>query len=425
MKKKGFIILGIVIVVVIAIIDSITPKKVVWTPTYNEKETSPFDLKIFHDQLNDIFKEEKITTIKNTFYEYYQEKPFMGLTANSTYINIDEQYQPDPSSEENLLEFIGKGNIAFISANNFSTSLLDSLKLNNTIKNQSLLNVDRLKLSLKNSADVLNYKTKFKFQQFYFKDSTNYKALGMVSFKENDSITIRKNNFIEVKYKRGLFYLHTQPEIFTNYYLLKANNTKYINQLLSSIPSKISSDLDVYKTKDFVPVQPIKSTVYFESNFKSDDALTNSPLRFIKSQKELYAAWILLIIAIGIFLLINAKRKQRIIPIIPKVRNTSIDFVETIAILYEEADNFQPIIHHKINIFYKNIRNAYNIVTDNTNPKLVAQLSLKSGYDLKKTKELIRFVNALKVRETSSITLLKKLNKEIEDFNKNTNTWKN
>lgn len=413
MKKKGFIILGIVIVLLVILIDSLSPKEIIWDKTYNEQNKNPFDLKVFYDQLNKVFTSEKIVTLKNTFYEYQEENPSVKKEQNNLYLNIDDVFMPDKVSRNKLLEFIGNGNTAFISANTFADELLDSLHLLKSFKSKELNNVDSLYINLHHSKHFLKIEKKLKFYQGHFKDSTHLTSLGTISYTpKNEPIKIL-TNFIEVPYKKGRFYLHTQPEIFSNYYLLAIPNTQYIDQLLSSFPSTITAHKTAF------------NTLYFESNYKGNPDLANSPLRFIKKQKELYFAWVLILVGIGLFLLINAKRKQRIIPIIPKTRNTSLDFVETISVLYEEADDFQPMIHHKINIFYKNIRQKYNLITDNTNQKLAKQLSLKSGYDAQKTKELIRFINVLKHRDSSSIVLLKKLNKEIEDFNKKTNAWKN
>ncbi|MDO6800855.1 hypothetical protein Q4595_00205 [Wenyingzhuangia sp. 1_MG-2023] len=429
MKKKGFIILGIVLVVLTIVLENITPEKVIWQRTYHENETNPYDLKVFYDQLDTLFYQEKLVTLKNTFYEFTEEDPSINYQQNNTYINIDDGFFPDKTSEDKLLAFIGNGNTAFISANQFSSSLLNSLKIVKNFKGKNLMKTDSLTLSFVQKPESLTYKAKLKFYQNYFKDSSNIKSLGKIAFKSNDTL-FEKINFIEIPFKKGLVYLHTQPEIFTNYYLLETSNTKYINQLLSYIPTKVPNSninnthtvIQNGSTSTFVDNSTF---IYFESNYKTDADISNSPLRFIKKQKELYWAWWLLLIGVFLFFIINAKRKQRIIPILPKVRNTSMDFVETIALLYEEADNFQPIVQQKIHIFFKNIRHTYNIVTDKTNPKLVEQLSLKSGYDKQKTKELIRFINVIKTRETSSIELLTRLNKEIEDFYKNTNAWKN
>lgn len=426
MKKKLLILLGVVIVVLIVILDSTAPQKINWHKTYHEQKKQPFDLKVFYEQLDTVFHDYQIETLKETFYEY-QSKPLkmmMYQQRNCLYINIDNQFQPDHASEKQLLGYIGLGNIAFISANNFSKSLLDSLGVLENKRSKPIKREESLTLSLKGKT-TLNYIPKLKYFQHYFKDSTNVNAIGHVKFSSKDTI-YKKANFIEIPYKQGFFYLHTQPEIFTNYQLLKSKNTNYINKLLSTLPTRVVKKME----QDFLNTNTVVSIdntpyVYFESNHKASSELINSPLRFIKAQKELNWAWKLILIGFAIFFIINAKRKQRIVPILPKVRNTSLEFVETVATLYEEADNFQPIIQQKIHIFHKNIRNRYNIVTDSTNTKLASQLSKKSGYELSKTKELIRFMNTIKNRETSSITLLTKLNTEIENFYKNTTAWKN
>jgi len=377
MKKKGIIIID-------------------WEKTYHENKKHPFDLKVFYDQLETIFYDYQINTLKETFYEHQNNSVTTPNShkKNHTYINIDQIFKPDKTSEKTLLEFIALGNTAFISANQFSTTLLDSLGVKNNYRQQHFNQLDTVKLHLQDSVALLNYKPKLKHTQYYFKDSSNIKNMGYITTSTNDSLAYI--NFVKIPYKFGCFYLHTQPEIFTNYELLKAENTTYINHLLSLITKDTPNSYTLNpNTKD--------KHIYFQSNYLANQKLIKSPLRFIRA----------------------SKRKQRSIPIIPKVKNTSLEFIETIATLYEDTDNYQPLIKQKIHVFYRNIRNRYQIITDNTNKKFINQLSNKSGYDFEKTKELIRFINAIKNRDTSSISLLKKLNFEIENFYKNTATWKN
>lgn len=429
MKKKGIIIIGILIIGLAILLDSIAPAKFDWQKSYHESKKQPFDLTVFYDHLDTLFYDFEIETLKETFYEHQNRIFTTRNTTNNIYINIDERFEPDLASENKLLSFIASGNTAFISAHHFSASLLDSLHVLKQAKQSSFVLLDSLKLSLKHHQSSLAYIPKLKYFQTYFKDSSNINSLGYVGFNENDSISKKETNFIKISHGFGVFYLHTQPEIFTNYELLKAENTDYINHLISTIPEEpiLKKELSKDDKDLFVFNETIlsKKQIYFQSNYFANQELVNSPLRFIKANKELNLAWMLVLIGIGLFLIINSKRKQRIVPIIPKVRNTSLEFIETIATLYEEADNFQPIVQQKIHIFYKYIRKRYNIVTDSTNTKLAHQLSKKSGYDFDKAKELIRFINTIKNRETSSMTLLTKLNIEIENFYKNTNAWKN
>ncbi len=411
MKKTGIIIISSIIVLIVILLESNKSSNINWQKTYNENATNPYDLKVFYDQLKDIYADKKIIKLKKTFYEHLKgRKHFNHLESNTLYLNIDNQYFPDKSSENKLLQYIAKGNIAFISANTFSKTLTDSLGISSLIKD---IQISQDTLTATASQKTYTYVPKLKYQQCIFKDSSSITSLGSITYKTPIDTITSKTNFIAIAYQKGWFYLHTQPEVFSNYHLLKMENTEYVNTVLSSIANQI------------VPNNFGSSKIYFDSNYKTDDDLINSPLRFVKKQKELNLAWQLLLISLAVFLILNAKRKQRVIPIIPKVKNTSLEFVTTVATLYENSDNFQPIIHQKIHIFYKKLRRNYHLVTHTQDKKFIEQLSLKSGYSYNKTKDLIRFIDHLKNRETSSITLLLKLNKEIEEFHQKANAWKN
>ncbi|MGY5351815.1 hypothetical protein ACXGQW_04510 [Wenyingzhuangia sp. IMCC45533] len=409
MKKVVFILTGVVILVIVVLLESQKKKDIIWEKTYNENNTNPYDLKVFYEQLTNIYPNKDLIKLKKTFYEHTKNGAFAHLENNNLYVNIDNQYRPDAVSESTLLNYIAQGNIAFISADYFSTSLTDSLNITQNIKN---LAISQDSMTVSSNRSSYTYLPKLRYNQTIFKDSSNIKSIGNVAYRANDSI-ITSTNYVEIPYKKGVFYLHTQPEIFSNYYLLKMDDPEYVNQILSLVADKV------------IPSNPLSSKIYFESNYKIDDDLINSPLRFVKKNNALNLAWNLMLVALGIFLLLNAKRKQKIIPIIPPVKNTSLEFVETVTTLYEDSDNFQPIIHQKINVFYKDIRHQYNLITDTTNKQFIKQLSLKSGYDYQKTKDLIRLINNIKNRKTSSISLLLKLNKEIEEFYKKTTVWKN
>ena len=60
----------------------------------------------------------------------------------------------------------------------------------------------------------------------------------------------------------------------------------------------------------------------------------------------------------------QGKRKQRIIPVITPLKNTSLEFVETIGRLYYQKGTRSGIAHKKIIFFLDFIRTRYNIATN-------------------------------------------------------------
>ena len=79
------------------------------------------------------------------------------------------------------------------------------------------------------------------------------------------------------------------------------------------------------------------------------------------------------------------KRRQRIIPIIEPLRNTTLDFVETVSSVYYSQHDNNSIAKKKIQFWFDHIRQRYYLSTQNTDDKFVEQLQRKSGV----SKELI------------------------------------
>src|SRR4030095_15629147 len=100
-------------------------------------------------------------------------------------------------------------------------------------------------------------------------------------------------NFIKVPYKEGNFFIHLQPVAFTNYHLLKDNHDEYAQKVLAYLP---------------------KGQIYWAVKDQDGLLASGSPLRYVLSQPALRWAWYLFLGGMLIFMIFNAKRRQRIIP---------------------------------------------------------------------------------------------------------------
>lgn len=391
MRKKGvFITIGVIIVFILMV--SNDEKPIDWTPTYDETNTKPLDTKIFFSELPNWFHEESIKKIHISFYEYYEKDELYFDTTEGNYISISDEYKIDPTSFNSLLDFVAYGNYAFISAHDFPNFVKDSL--NFEIEYNPLIYGEHTQtLHLNFNNESLTYTNKLENNITFFKDTLLKKKLGYNLLKKKG----KQPNFIGIPYESGIFYLHTNPEIFTNYQLLESNNTNYISTLISYLP---------------------KGSVFFNRTLKYDPELSKSPLRYIFSQAPLKWAWIVMLIGIGLFMYFNGKRRQRIIPITKKNKNTTTEFVKTVSNLFFESEDYNNIIHKKINYFLEHIRSYYHLSTDKLNKEFVKKLALKSGNSVEDVQLLITMISNMKGNHYSTKIPLINLNKEIENFYK-------
>ena len=398
MTKSIKIYIGILLLLFVGIvaIEFSKPKPINWSKTYNETHKSPYGTYIFYNELEHLFPESEVNDLAVTPYEYFIDRynyEDENYDIHGTYMYIDEAMNIDDVSFEELLDFAYYGNTVFISSSNFPEILSDSLKFEPDID-----------YSFKGEADFRLANKTFKgdsihlargMTNVYFSklDSTNTTVLGYQKFGEEEKI-----NFVKIKQGSGALLLHLQPVVFTNYNLLKKNNKKYTAAILS------------YLSDD---------PIYFDSRNKKRYGLSSSPLRFILSQPALRWAWYLALLGIVIFVIFNAKRKQRIVRVIQPLENSTVAFTKTIGNLYYETKDHNNLIDKKITYFLEHIRRVYYLDTQVLDDKFVKNLSLKSGRDFDKTKQLINIIANLKAQQAYYENDLLNLNRAIEDFHNN------
>ena len=127
---------------------------------------------------------------------------------------------------------------------------------------------------------------------------------------------------------------------FTNYFLLHKDNDAYYNEALSVIPkdeTKITWD-EYFLHK------------LFDGHNKDD----NKGWLYVLFKYPPFK-WGLLaaIITIGVYVLLETRRKQRYIPAIAKPRNDSLDFVKTIGRLYYEKNDHRDLAKKMGIVFFR------------------------------------------------------------------------
>ena len=374
-KTKSYIVILVLIFFGIIYLDAQKPVPINWEPTFKLEDKAPYGLYLFDHEVEHLLNNKPIERIYETVYEHFEplydyDKSVDNYTVKGTIVAISKNYNIDQESTKELFYFVGHGNSVFISAEDFSKTLKDSLNFDNL----SEFGIEKgLYFSLANPKFNSNKSYLFKegIINTYFSeiDTTKTTVLGYQSIDNKTKLV----NFIKVPYKSGFFYLHTQPSCFTNIHLLKGNHYQYTEGVASYIPKKAS--------------------VFLMTNERKEKNVSNSPLRYIFSQPSLKWAWLISLIGIIIFMIFNAKRKQRVVPIIKPLENTTVDFTKTIGNLYYQEGNHQNIIDKKIIFFLEKIRNEYLIETQVLDDNFIKRLHLKSGKNIDDIKKVVQLIN--------------------------------
>lgn len=368
-----YIVFLVLLLVAIVLIDANRPKPLDWTPTFGIKDRIPYGLYIFDQEFSKLKINDTIEKTTQTAYEfldsntYYVDDSLYTDKTDGTILSIEEYSSIDDESVNELFDYVGRGNSVFLSTLAFPDKLRDSLhfELNSEMPEKEGLNLSMANANLGTQKyNFINGVGSVYFNQI---DTLKTTVLGYQS-----SAKSKKINFIKVPYQSGYFYLHCQPIAFTNYHLLKDNHYQYTEKVASYLP---------------------KGKIIWLVKGQTGEYISDSPLRYILSQPALRYGWYIFIIGMLTFMIFNAKRRQRIVPIKKPLTNTTVDFTKTIGNLYYQEGDHQNIIDKKIIYFLEKIRNDYLIETTTLDETFIKKLHLKSGKNIDDIQNVVRLIN--------------------------------
>jgi hypothetical protein len=369
-----------------------TPRQFSWNVTYSHKDKNPYGTFALNSLLPDLFENR---TVRNSYQTLYELKDSLARTDNV--LIVASNFHAGKEDLEALLGHVHKGGSAFVSAQYFASIMEDTLDFSTKdylFENTDiLLRSDTTHLRFTNpamdSAARYYYKADDVHQFFNRFDTARFSVVTRNSL--NQPVTLK------TKWGDGVLLLNCTPMAFTNIYLLEHENHSFASRSFSYLPPA-----DVERT-EFYHLGRMESA---------------TPLRFILSNEALRWAYYLTVISILLFMIFEAKRKQRIIPIIPPLPNTTVQFVATIGNLYFQHADHKNIADKKINFLLEQIRSRYFIPTNKLDDTFIRLLAQKSGKPEGEVIELFNTVNYITRSTVINVEILIDLNDKIEKFNR-------
>ena len=191
-------------------------------------------------------------------------------------------------------------------------------------------------------------------------------------------------------------YLVANPKLFSNYSMLKPDGAEYAATALSFLKPTKKIIVDQYYTEG--------------------DEGNDSPMRVFLSIPALQWAYYITIFSLLAFVIFEMKRRQRIIPVIEPLTNTTLEFVTVVGQVYYEKHDNANIVHKKIIYFLTHLRDAYHLKTNKLDEDFIEKLVAKVDIDSAFAKKLVGYINFISVKERVTDAELIELNKLIEQF---------
>ena len=375
------------------------PKPINWAESYSQYDKIPYGSYILKEELPVLSNQNRVLVNNRPLFQSLNDE-FSSQNERYNWVFINSEIGFDPYETDLLLNRVNDGDHVFISAGNFSSKFADTLNVEIDFEyspwDSSITNFEvqsSNSFSIKFTNPKLDTTHKWQYQNLirrYFTsiDTASSTILGVDN--KNDV------NFIRVDFGKGAFFLHSNPIVFTNYFMRDVDYSNYAFKALSYLPAS--------------------STFIWDENYKIGNRYEDSPIKYVLANTELKVAWYLAILGIVLFMIFRGKRKQRIIPFIKQPLNSSIEFAKTIGDLYLEKGDHKTIALKRIDFFLEYIRSNLGLETYKVDEQFIADVSKRSGIEEKEIDDLFSLISQIRQNDTIDTSALKQLTNRIDRF---------
>jgi len=380
---KIYIIIGSILLIIYLVIQYNKPAPVNWQPSLAAADKIPFGTFVLRERLTDIFPGAKVTNTNQSVYNFFRRQIKPG-----NYIIIAKSVTITKADFEQMVKYIRAGNNVFISTFTWDGAFANKLRLETGVED------DNKAASIKFNSKSLKNSSSYKFDKDistqYFSSIDTARAT-IISSNKNG-----KANYVRYRFGKGSLLLCANPELFTNYSLLKPQGADYAAKALSFLPAHSNIYWDQYQNKDI--------------------AIDRSPLRVFFTSPSLQWAFYISLLGLALFVLFEVKRRQRVIPIIAPLKNSTVDFVEVVGKVYYERRDNANIAHKKILYLLSFLREQYQLKTTQLDKEFAESLVWKTGADTAFVQDLVDYINYIGQQNKVNDKELIELNRLIEKF---------
>jgi hypothetical protein len=416
------------------------PKPLDWTPTLSSKDKIPYGTYALYDLLPAVLSTDSVASVRLPIFNQLlgTDEPVpaasrptnvefkddsidqandeaavrlatsqLPLTSQrATYLFVNQTFESSPLETNALLRFLAAGNDVFIAAESFGghgLSLTDSLGVHLLEADTTLAQATRRQASLHPDSATLHFLgTTGPRGVFRFPAAVAGYRLALTSHYPQRGATLAADErgrpvLLRLDVGRGHLYLCSVPLALGNYWLLRPQQGDFALAALSALPTKRAVWWDEYQKQGRVGEQSL--------------------LRVVLASPALRTAYYLLLAGALLLVLVEARRRQRVIPTLRPLPNTTLLFTRTVAGLYRQGRHHGLIAEKKVALFLEYLRTRFQEPSPDLGDETFRErLSQKAGLPRARVDELLRLINLARTAPTVTDRELLQLSGAMRDF---------
>ncbi len=387
-KDWRYIFYIAILVAIFLLVQLSRSKQFDWRVTYASADANPYGTVALQTLLR-----QSGYQLNNSYKTFYELKD--SIPTETALFAVARSMSVGTEDTNALLQYVARGGHALLMGDYFYGKLADTLGISvddNLFKGGELFpQKDTLNLHLVNTSfDTLaTFPVRNDHIHTHFGRVDSVRATVLIRNEANQPVAIR------VQHGQGTLILACTPMVLTNIHILSSDNARLASSLFSCLNSTA-----------------ITRTEYYHLGRME----AGTPLRFILHNETLRWAYYLLMCLILLFIFFEAKRKQRIIPIIKPLENTTLEFVATIGNLYYQRGDHKNIAEKKITFFWDRVRSNYYLNVSPGQDGFAEVLAKKTGHMPQAVHDLLSQFNAVHNARQIDGSTLQKLSESIAEF---------
>jgi hypothetical protein len=427
MGRNG--IVAILVILCISLILYLTWKEpsADWRSKYKLDSYEPFNLAVSQGLLEDQFE---IKTLKDSL-----QNSLLDSDSKGTYLYIGGVAH-DSTSLEQIKQYCEKGNDAHLfldlaTTNFFYSSYFDTYTaiLRDFLADQMNLGEkeyfsftyftsEEITVKMDKETNPSEQNLKFTYPEgtfnftYYYLDYEYQDYVNVLGLIEDDKYSddFGDIHYFNIPLGEGKLYIHLCPLALSNYSLIDESNLAYFEDVVNNFESKTLL-IDDFNS------QMRSLRAFLNSQNNSDRSVSNNgPLSYIFANPSLKYAWYMILAGIIAFILFQAKRKQRSIPVLAQKKNRSLEFIEQSAQIFYRSKDHNEISKIQIAMFNNYIKEEYGLNFNAFKKDKIAETAKKINIpedQIEKVGDTILYIERLMNVEEKDLV---KLNRQLENF---------